>query len=96
MRGLTYAKNGKIYASGYSDADPDDRSLVIARFNANGSLDTNFGDGGVLLHNVVDGLEDSLALVELANGDIIVQANVADGEGATPCQAGRKSQRPST
>jgi uncharacterized delta-60 repeat protein len=89
LRGLTFSKSGKIYASGYADPGGTDRQLAILRLNANGTLDESFsGDGIVLLNLAIankpqghSGNEESLSIVELENGDIIVQANVADGQG---------------
>lgn len=95
LLGLVYAKDGKIYASGYVNIDGD-RHTAAVRFNADGSLDTSFGENGVAAYNVaiadddahpsppdnyVAGAEGSYGLVELANGDIVVQTNVNDGEG---------------
>ncbi|MGQ0696654.1 MAG: hypothetical protein ACT4PZ_00285 [Panacagrimonas sp.] len=94
LRGLLFASNGKIYASGHSDAppadpaDPVDRKLVVARFNADGTLDTTFGGDGVVEENVaVGGDEQSFGIVELANGDVVVSVNVADGNGGDPITA---------
>jgi len=81
LRGLTFAKDGKIYASGHTDADPMNRKLVLARFNANGEADTSFDGDGFVVYDVAPGDEQSLGVVELENGDLIVQANVADGKG---------------
>jgi uncharacterized delta-60 repeat protein len=86
LRGLTYAANGKIYASGHSDADAEDRVTVVMRFNADGTPDQTFGDGdGVVTLNLADGGdEQSLGVVELSNGDVVAVANVADGNGGEP------------
>jgi uncharacterized delta-60 repeat protein len=81
LRGLVFAKDGKLYASGHTDADMANRKLVLARFLANGDLDTSFDGDGVVVYDVAPGDEQSLGLVELANGDLIVQANVSDGKG---------------
>lgn len=113
LRGLTFAKNGKIYGSGHVGADASvDRLTAIVRFDADGTLDTTFGNDGVVTFNlrervvtpasngeggaggaggeggagpgevvVNDGDEQSLGIVELENGDFIVQANVRDAAG---------------
>ncbi|MGQ0620492.1 MAG: hypothetical protein ACT4QA_11330 [Panacagrimonas sp.] len=88
LRGLVFAANGKIYASGHFDplpanvGDPVDRMLVVARFNADGTLDTTFGGDGVVEQNVaVGGDEQSFGIVELANGDVVVSVNAGDGNG---------------
>lgn len=81
LRGLAYSASGKIWASGHTDADATNRKLVVARFNADGTPDTEFGEGGFLVKDVVPGDEQSLGIVELSNGDVVVQANVSDGQG---------------
>jgi len=81
LRGLTYSASGKIWASGHTDADATNRKLVVARFNADGTPDTSFDGDGFLVHDLVPGDEQSIGLVELENGDIVVQATVSDGKG---------------
>ena len=113
LRGLTFAKSGKIYGSGHVGADASvDRELAVVRLNADGTPDDSFGDEGVVTFNlrarivedvptggggasgeggaggagptetvVNDGDEQSIGIVELDNGDLIVQANVRDEAG---------------
>ena len=103
LRGLVFAHDGKVYASGHfgvnNGDDPAtgvDRKLAIVRFNANGTLDTSFGDNGVKLHNLVErtvddtgaspvvtnnGNEESLGIVELADGKFLLTANARDAAG---------------
>ncbi|HET9953940.1 MAG TPA: hypothetical protein VFQ61_05535 [Polyangiaceae bacterium] len=97
LRGLAFAKSGKLYASGHIGADANvDRQIAVVRFSVDGSLDESFGTGGVLSLNLVprvtdttvepavvsnDGNEQSLGIVELENGDLIVQANLRDASG---------------
>ena len=83
LRGLVYssAQEGKIWASGFSDVDAANRQLAIVRFNGDGTLDTTFDDDGVLLYDIAPGDEQSRGIVELENGDIVVQANIDDGNG---------------
>ncbi|HWO10356.1 MAG TPA: hypothetical protein VNN80_12775, partial [Polyangiaceae bacterium] len=79
--GLSFGADGKLWASGSSIADPENQKLVIARFNPDGTPDTSFADDGFLVHDLAPGAETSRGIVELENGDIIVQANVDDGNG---------------
>ncbi|MFT3817276.1 MAG: delta-60 repeat domain-containing protein [Rubrivivax sp.] len=97
LRGVTYAANGKIYASGHSGAVTSDRRTVVARFNADGSLDTTFGTGGTVSFNLAvkdatnptsTGDEQSSSIVELSNGDLIVAVNLADNNGGAPISNG--------
>lgn len=75
-----------------SPAGEPDKKLVIARFNADGTPDNTFDTDGFLEVNLVtrveaaavvtnDGNEESLGLVELANGDIVVSVNLRDVNG---------------
>ena len=84
LRGLTFSASGKIWASGHSDADPMNRKLVLARFNADGTPDSSFDEDGFRTYDIVPGDEQSLGLVELEGGDVVVQANVSDGRGGAP------------
>ncbi len=43
--------NGKIYVTGYSWNSINNRDMVIWRYNSNGTLDTSFGNGGIVAHN---------------------------------------------
>ncbi|HKY37192.1 MAG TPA: hypothetical protein VJN18_14710 [Polyangiaceae bacterium] len=76
-------------------ADPD-KVVVVARFLPNGLPDTTFGGDGFIELNLTprvinttpepdevtnDGNEDSLGIVELANGDVVVAANRRDAAG---------------
>ena len=80
-----------------SVAGEPDKQLVIARFTADGIPDSSFSDDGFLQVNLVerveddtdpqaikvvnDGNEESLGIVELTGGDIVVSANVRDANG---------------
>jgi uncharacterized delta-60 repeat protein len=90
LRGVTFASNGKIYVSGHVGAATGDRQTVIGRYHADGTLDTGFGSGGWVTTNVAvkdaanptsTGDEQAPSIVELANGDVIVAVNAADGNG---------------
>jgi uncharacterized delta-60 repeat protein len=76
-------------------SDPD-KKVVIARFDADGTPDETFSGDGFLELNLTlrvidestdpdtvtnDGNEESLGIVELANGDIVVSANRRDAAG---------------
>ncbi len=90
LRGLTYAANGKIYASGFVTLDGD-KHVAVARFSADGAPDDTFGTNGVASYNVIAAADDSVAaskgaenshgVVELKNGDLVVQVNYNDGNG---------------
>jgi uncharacterized delta-60 repeat protein len=97
LRGLTYAANGKIWASGYVGQFTGypggvDRQVAVVRFNADGTLDNTFDGDGIKTFNLRtrqglddaitnDGDEYSMGLVELPSGDVVVLANVRDASG---------------
>lgn len=94
IRGLAYAADGKIYASGHVGAATTvDRTVAVLRFAADGTPDASFGVGGLVTVNVVprvvddiglvvnDGNEESLGIVELASGELVVQVNARDAAG---------------
>src|SRR5690606_25731292 len=102
LSGVSIGENGKVYASGTklvntgTDEDPvDDVHTAVVRFNADGSLDSTFGDAGVLLLNLrpVDGdaqevtdragpgRESTRSIVALDDGGAVVSVNMNDGTG---------------
>jgi uncharacterized delta-60 repeat protein len=94
LRGLVFSADGKLYASGHvGSATTVDRTLAVLRFNADGSPDASFGSGGLVTHNLVervvddiglvvnDGNEESFGILELADGSLVVEANVRDANG---------------
>jgi len=104
IRGLAYAANGNLYASGYALDALGDASLIVLRILPNGTLDTTFGDEGVASFDLVDrdetvvgvtsgganimansGAENSFGVVELEDGDVVVQVAVTQdtASGAT-------------
>lgn len=79
-----------------ADVATTDRKLAVARFDSDGELDPSFGEGGIVALNLApqvidteaepdvvsnDGNEQSLGVVELANGDVIVQGTIRDTSG---------------
>lgn len=82
LRGLTFASDGSIYASGYSGTEDALLTTVLARFDADGTLDSDFGDAGIAEVDVAVGREESsLGVVELSGGDVLVAVNAADEDG---------------
>lgn len=64
--------DGKIMAAGYTNsAGPT--NFAVVRYNANGSLDTSFGTGGLVITDVVSGYNDlARAMTYHYNGKVIV------------------------
>ena len=82
LRGVTYAADGKIYVSGHKGDVETDTSTVVARFNADGTPDTAFGEDGFVEVDLAPGrVEQSLAIAELSGGDVVVQVNAVDEDG---------------
>jgi uncharacterized delta-60 repeat protein len=79
LRGLTWTADGKIVASGHVGTVNEETRLVVARFNADGTLDTSFSEDGVVDVDVAAGRqESSLGVVVLDNGDVVVAVNAID------------------
>jgi uncharacterized delta-60 repeat protein len=53
--------SGKIYVTGYSRNSSGNDDMVIWRYNSNGSLDTSFGNNGIVVHhNAAGGNSDDV------------------------------------
>lgn len=64
--------DGKIVVGGYARNASDDNDFAIARYNENGSLDTNFSDDGLLTIDITVGEDDQInALVLKDDGTIV-------------------------
>jgi uncharacterized delta-60 repeat protein len=80
--GVTYDKEGNIYATGQTSADiasDADYSFVVAKFLASGELDATFGNGGVALKNVAVGgtsREVARGIVIQSDGKIVIAGTV--------------------
>lgn len=83
LSGLSFsASDGKIYGSGHVGTSDALLQTAVARFNADGSLDTGFGGDGIVEIDVAAGREEhSLAMVELSDGDVIAAVNAVDADG---------------
>lgn len=90
-RDLVIQPDGKIVAVGteflWNEALDNPRSILVARFNADGTPDSTFGDGGYKLSipsagHSFTGLKQSVALQ--SNGNIIVAGADYDGTNSHP------------
>lgn len=85
--GVAYDAQGNFYATG-SVADGTDAAtdfkMVVAKFKANGDLDTSFGTGGFAIKNVAVGTSGELArgIVVQPSGKIVISGTV-EHAGAT-------------
>ncbi|MEO1030703.1 MAG: T9SS type A sorting domain-containing protein [Bacteroidota bacterium] len=73
VKSLDIQLDGKIVLAGYSD-DGSDRNAAIVRLNTDGSLDTGFGNQGIVLTDFENNQQDEVNAVKIRdlNGDIIV------------------------
>jgi uncharacterized delta-60 repeat protein len=84
LRGLTFAADGKVYVSGHRGDVEKETTTVVGRFNADGSPDASFGDGGFVGVDLAPGrVEQSLGVVELSGGDLVAAVNAVDEDGGT-------------
>ncbi|MEQ8799535.1 MAG: hypothetical protein RJQ08_00825 [Salinisphaeraceae bacterium] len=89
INGIVHADDGSVYAIGVSDQA--DQRTVILGYNADGSVNTDFGTDGVLSLNVraasqdaetaSSGDEQGFGIVEMADGDLVIVVNAADANG---------------
>ena len=75
---LKIADDGKIVLSGYARFFPIDSRFILARLNADGSLDTTFGTSGKFVSNRF-GLDDHLNDLEIMPDGSIVVAGRSGG-----------------
>ena len=71
---ITTDSNGKIIVTGYSN-NGTNYDMIIWRYNHDGSLDTNFGNGGIVVHNNAaggNGNDAGNSITTDANGKILV------------------------
>ncbi len=78
LSAATFGAGDKLYATGYIAVGPNDRAVVVARFNVDGSLDTTFNQTGFVVHNVAVGgglLEEAKGIALQSDGKIIIVGN---------------------
>jgi uncharacterized delta-60 repeat protein len=70
IQALAVQSNGQIVAAGLAGGNSGD-AFTVARLNANGSLDTTFGSGGLITTSLPDGGQASVVVIQ-PNGEILV------------------------
>jgi uncharacterized delta-60 repeat protein len=69
---LVVQEDGKLVAAGHSCCDEGDRDdFALARYNADGSLDTSFGGDGIVVTPIGGGDEGAEALAVQADGKLV-------------------------
>lgn len=77
IRDIVIQGDGKIVAAGYSYITPN--NFVLVRYNSNGSLDTNFGSGGMVLTTLGGGV--TALAVQATDGKIVAAGYSFNGIG---------------
>jgi uncharacterized delta-60 repeat protein len=78
--GVTALASGKILVAGYSDSSPY-LSYVLARYNADGSLDTSFSTDGKLITDTRLSDDDISSTIVQPDGKILVAGTVYSDSG---------------
>ncbi len=71
-------QSGKYVLAGYAGVFEHNYDFVAARFNTDGSPDGNFGNGGVLIADIVDLEAQAQAVAIQADGKIVVAGSAND------------------
>ena len=93
-RGIVIQSTGKIVIAGIADVpggDARDRDIVLARLDANGTIDNSFGTAGIKRLNLRDGelvnttyvADEHWGLTLLANDELLVTGKRQRAAGAT-------------
>ncbi len=81
---LAIQADGKIIAGGGSGTSPKDFNFALARYNSNGSLDSSFGNNGLVLTDFLGfGLADSIQALALQSDGKIIAAGTTVMNGST-------------
>jgi uncharacterized delta-60 repeat protein len=75
---VTFDANNKAVATGFSVAAGTDTQMVVARFNTDGTRDTTFGAGGLVVKNVVTAgnVEAARGIAVQSDGKIVIAGAV--------------------
>ena len=82
---VAYADDGGLFATGFVNQSGD-QAMALAKFTADGALDSAFGDGGMSIVNVASGgksAEVARAVVVLDDGKVIIGGPVEHDTTAT-------------
>lgn len=78
--GVAVQGDGKIVVAGGSDSGPQGSSIALVRYEANGTLDSGFGNGGIVITDI-KAFDYAFGLALQANGRILVvgQTHASNG-----------------
>ena len=91
---VTVQSNGKIVAAGYTAGTSND--FALARYNANGTLDTGFGTGGKVTTDIGSSTLDQARGVAVQSDGKIVLAGHSDNDFALARYHGGAQTQPQT
>ena len=80
IRSMLLQADGKIVVAGIASAAGNTK-FALARYNANGTLDTTFGSGGIVLTQVGQANATLNALVSDDSGGFVAAGSAQNGEG---------------
>ena len=83
VRDFVVQEDGKIVAVGVTNSNGIVSALVLARYNANGSLDDTFGSQGIVLTQFSGNIDEGYAITLQADGKIVA-AGVSDASSVDP------------
>jgi uncharacterized delta-60 repeat protein len=64
--------DGKLVLAGYASAANQGGDIALARFNANGALDTTFGDSGWVTLDLGSDAEAATGLIRQSSGNLVI------------------------
>jgi uncharacterized delta-60 repeat protein len=80
MEGVAIQSDGKIVVAGHTSKPPSNfDDFVVARFNADGSADTSFGTGGMVITDFAGSTDSAHALAIQPDGKIVVAGTATHG-----------------
>lgn len=82
-RALAFESGGKIIAAGSAARDNEAADFALARFNADGNLDTSFGDGGTVTTDFSGGADDANDVVVQSDGKVVAAGITTNEAGNT-------------
>jgi uncharacterized delta-60 repeat protein len=78
IRTIVIQSDGKILVGGAALAIGNSTSLLMVRYNEDGSLDNTFGGDGIVVADFANGLAEEVAAIDLQGDDKIVVAGHID------------------
>ena len=78
-RSVAVQSDGKIVVAGNTDSSPNNTDFALARYNANGTLDTSFDSDGLLTTDFGGSSDLGISVVVQSDGKIIVAGESRSG-----------------